>query len=206
MPLIIPPGFAQAVYIFSWVNDPEPMVVTMGHDVSGYGGDGAQAAEDIAGILFASTLVVSMSDPVAFVGVDLYVGNDGGPPSVYEYALPDPQEGTADGASLPPNSAYLVKKATGAAGRRARGRLYLPGVGEDEVNNNGVVAPSFVTTLQGKLDDWFEGARDGVGSAGPAPMVLLHRSEGAGTEPPPTVITGLQLQSQIATQRRRLRP
>ena len=206
MPLIIPPGFAQAVYVFEWTGDSEEMVITMGHDVSDAAGDYQQAADVLYGNLASSGLVTALADVVGFIGVNLYVGQDGGPTLVYE-SFPGTTQGTADGTALPSNTAYLIRKRTGAAGRRGRGRVYVPGCGEGQVDNLGMVDATHLGVLQDAADTWW-----GYCNVDPEvpglpllPMVILHRSEGAGVEPAPTPITSLQVDNMVATQRQRLR-
>lgn len=207
MPLIIPPGFAQAVYILSCEGDSENMVTTMGHDVSAYAGDFQQAATDLA-LLFgrAGGPVEAMSDTYSLIGLDLYVGNDAeAPPSIYEADI-SPVNGLANSSALPPNSAVLIRKQTGLAGRRGRGRMYVPGVLEGSVDNVGLLTSTYRGSLQTAYDLWLTGLEEGVSSILPMPPVVLHRSEGAGVEPAPTPVTSLTVETKIATQRRRLRP
>jgi hypothetical protein len=106
---------------------------------------------------------------------------------------------TASSKSNPasPSTSLLVKKVTELAGRANRGRFYFPGLLDDaDVEDDGTVNPSTVTAFQGVMDNF-------VGDLAIAglPMAILHR-DGAAT---PTIVTGLQVESQVATQRRRNR-
>ncbi len=203
MPLIIPPGFGQAVYEISLTNDDEIMVVTMGHNLSAWGGSFQDAAEDLFAA-FKANMAPQLGNDYFAEGVTLYVGQDGGPPLVFQ-STGARQAGSSSMNTLPQNSAYLIRKRTGAAGRRGRGRIYLPGVPEAAVSNTGVLVASQITAVQAAATGWFsELTAPTFGLA--SPPVVLHRSEGIGVEPPPTVITSFSVAAQIATQRRRLRP
>lgn len=204
MALIIPVGFVQAVYEMALVGDDEPIVTTMGHAVpEGLGGDYELMANDLRGI-FISSVGQNISDEYTLTGVTLYVGQDGGPPAVYESTDPPGSLGGA-GDPLPQNCAVLMRKRTSASGRRGRGRCYLPGIAEDVVEPNGEIGGPTVTSWQNRANAWFTALTEpGVGLPAYEPY-LLHRSEGMGTEPPPTPITTFVIDSRIATQRRRLR-
>lgn len=204
MALIIPVGFGQAVYELALTGDAEPVVTTMGHDLSNVvGGD----YEEIANRLFdgfGQEMMGAISDQYSLTGVSLYVGQDGGPPAVF-FGTDTAVVGGDAGLPLPQNCAALVRKRTGAAGRRGRGRMYLPGVRENVVNAIGVMDSTYVTAWQTSIDGWFD-LLNGVPAGSVAyPPVILHRSEGIGEEPPPTPVTALVLDDVIATQRRRLR-
>jgi hypothetical protein len=204
MALIIPVGFGQAVYEMRLTGDSEPIVVTMGHDLDNALGD----YEDAASVLyqyFTSYMCFELSNQYTVTAVSLYVGQDGGPPALFEFAPSSPVVGPSTGTPLPQNCAVLVRKRTSSAGRRGRGRIYMPGIAESEVNPAGVIGTTTRNNWQTAAENWFEACRDGADTFVAYPMVVLHRSEGAGVEPPPTVITALEVDTVIATQRRRLR-
>jgi hypothetical protein len=83
--------------------------------------------------------------------------------------------------------------------------MYIPGVREGDVDELGNVLSSSLTLWQDQFDGWYEYLTAGV-AARLYPPVVLHRSEGIGTEPPPTPVTVYQVDDRVATQRRRLRP
>lgn len=105
--------------------------------------------------------------------------------------------GTKPGNALPSNCAILVRKRTGAGGKQNRGRFFLPPawIGEDAVDPDGTIVGS-TADLVDHLDQLLSDMTD-VG----LPARLLHTD----SEMTPTPITSLQLQTKIATQRRRLR-
>ncbi len=203
MALIIPTGFAQAVYEITLLNDPQPMVVTLGHDVSAIVGT-MQTAAELLHTRFQDTIRTEMGNDYRFEGVSLYVGQGVGPPLVFESTQVG-ANGLGGASSLPQNCAHLVRKRTSAAGRRGRGRLYLPGVNESSVNNIGVMDNVFFTAIQNKLNSWYA-ALTAPTTGVALPPVILHRAEGIGVEPAPTPVTVFSLSSTVATQRRRLRP
>jgi hypothetical protein len=204
MPLIIPVGFGQAVYTFSLLGDDEPVVCTLGHDLTEAGSNYESAANDLLDMA-GLNMMDQITSHYTLQSVTLYVGQDGGPPAIYESSDTGHQGGAVQ-APLPQNCAQLVRKRTGAAGRRGRGRMYWPGIIEGNVSETGVIASGYLADLQSNANAWHAALLAGLGGVGPAlPPVILHRSEGIGTEPPPTPVTSFQVDNVIATQRQRLR-
>lgn len=203
MALIIPPGFAQAVYIHQLAGDNEPIVTTCGHDIGDFVGTPQELANRLHSNWKTEPLVL-MSNQYTSVGVDVYIGQDGGPPLVANSTTVS-ATGGATGGPLPQNCAALVRKRTGAAGRRGRGRMYWPGVAEGDVGPTGVLTEALRTSLQNRYAAWLALLVASPAGSGPVPPVILHRAEGTGVEPPPTVITAFQVDTRVATQRRRLR-
>ena len=198
-PLVIPPGYAQFNARFSLTGDPEEMVTTCGAELSGSFTANEYATAWAGGILELIDSGANMLDEYTFVGVDAYIGQDGGPPLVGVYNTP--QAGLATtGGPVPQNSAFLVRKSTALAGRRNMGRFYFPPLFavETEVSPNGVLSPAAVTAIQGWLDGWFTFLTAVESVTVP---VLFHSA--APTTPTP--ITGFVLDSLLATQRQRLR-
>jgi hypothetical protein len=99
------------------------------------------------------------------------------------------------GAAMTPQVAYLARKSTALAGRKNRGRMYLPGVTETEVDGAGLVSAAF----QGDMNTAFAALITSWAGNDLTP-VILHNSLEA-----PTAIDQLTLESVVATQRRRLR-
>jgi hypothetical protein len=96
----------------------------------------------------------------------------------------------------PPQVQHLTKKLTGIAGRAFRGRYYIPDVREDKVNGDGVL-----DATEGALMLSLGAAVFSASSANVqwGDLVILHPSGG----PAPTVVTTLQNELKVATQRRR---
>lgn len=195
--MLIPVSYLLAAYRFKIGTDPEEMVTTCGHFST------VDDATTQANALFDAwrdeVFPVWAGADVTFVGVTVQEGTQTsglGPYIVGQSTLP-PQVSVGVGALVPQNTAVLVTKLTNTAGRRGRGRMYVPGTAtEDAVNNVGTLTPTAVSTRQTEINDWF--AR--LVAEGHTPVVL-HAT------PPPTgtPITGFVVQSMVATQRRRLR-
>lgn len=195
MPLLIPPGFGQIIYRFSLTDDPEEMIVTLGVDVA-FGAGTPQAKVDEKADAFvtgftAAGLYVGWS----FLGCILRTDNTGGSSAIFE--APRNLAGTAVGETPPQNCTVLVRKNTAAAGRRNRGRMYLPpfGLAEGDVSKSGMITPALVVDIQAQVEAGFPGDD----------FVVLHDSVGVTPAPAPTPITGFVVDNRIATQRRRLR-
>jgi hypothetical protein len=204
MALIIPPGFAQIVFSLSLEGDSELMVTTLGVELDT--GSGANV-DDIANDMFTAfnvNIMPMLPTTYWLEFVTAYVGQDGPGPLIVE-STSARDNGGASGEAVPPNTAWLVRKRTDLAGRRGRGRMYIPGVLEGSVDRVGVVGDTAQGNWQAALDSFYEDLTSAVG-ARYYPPVVLHRSEGAGVEPAPTPITTLVIDSKVATQRRRLRP
>lgn len=107
--------------------------------------------------------------------------------------------GTASATFQPPQVCALAKLTTGFPGRAFRGRFYIPNVLSDgDVDEGGQIASLKLGALEDALSALFL-ATDVAGGA----LVILHTFEGTAVEP--TFVTGGQMQSLVATQRRRLR-
>lgn len=201
MATIIPVDYCQANVVISLNSDDEPMICTFGvHAV-----DETNINSDLADDLmteFGAAFAGLVAEGYFLEQVVLYGFNGLGPSEVHISTLARIPF-TREVSPLPNNCAYLIRKRTDAAGRRGRGRFYLPGVAEANVSPTGVLdgvllpeantaAAAFLTGVQALTS-----VQD---------MVVLHRSEGLGTEPAPTPVTSLVADTRIATQRRRLRP
>lgn len=99
----------------------------------------------------------------------------------------------------PPNCALLVRKITGRAGRKERGRMYWPliSVLDADVDDSGQIDPGVLAVIAGNIGD-FKTQLDG--SPFVDQIVLLHESN----EVPTDVITW-GVEALLGTQRRRLR-
>lgn len=130
----------------------------------------------------------------SFVGADATYVNELGPQMLSAAAN---VSGTKSGEPVPPNCAFLATKRTARGGRRGRGRFFLPPVWvpEHEINAAGVISSGQVTIVQLLLEGLIAEM-----SAQDIPAVLLHSDGGT-----PDEITGVTVQSRLATQRRRLR-
>lgn len=206
MALIIPPGFGQAVYEHSFEGDSEPMVVTFGHDISEWGGDEQSCVNNLFGA-WATFVCPVLTNAMALQRVTLYVGSDGPEHDVFDSENAEPAPGTVNAQATIPNTAMLVRKRTDLAGRRGRGRIYLPGIRSDALTEPGLWTSTILGNVNDAFADWLDDLITAPGAeAFPTPPVILHRSEGEGVEPAPTPIAVLVAEERAATQRKRLRP
>ncbi len=150
---------------------------------------------------FANTLGISLTNQYKQASVTLRVGSgSAAPDAVYQATSTFVGPGTS--APLPQNCAYLIHKRTGLAGRRNRGRLYLPGPGEDAVDAVGGISSANVAAVQTRATDWLASVNTLVGVT---TMYILHQGPAGAPAPSPTAISQLQVDPRIATQRTRLR-
>jgi hypothetical protein len=180
-----PAGFAQVNISYNQELLGQVAEVTFGLDATAFDTALANAILDAWQTQFAPVCFnghtigpceIRTSDNLVFTSSDPAVGGTGGSP----------------GASS--QVAYLIRKITNLGGRRNRGRWFLPGVVEGEVNSGGFLDSGIVVALETACDDFAAalGLLD-------ATVYLLHSDGG-----PPTEVTSYQVAPQVATQRRRL--
>lgn len=197
--MIIPVNWANWITQYTFVGDAEPMITTMGVNVSTWGGDYDGGLEWLSDLWLAA-LVGSTSDDVTVGPYSLAVGQDGGDPVTYAYE--DSNAGSEPSFPMWPNTAILVRKQTASGGRRNRGRLYIPGAAiRSAISVAGVIDSIFLADFNTNLATFLTTVNAGTGF-NPTQLGVLH------SEPPsaPAVITALIAQPKVATQRRRLRP
>lgn len=197
MTLVIPQFYANAIFRFALAGDAEEMISTIGIDNTGVA-EGQAVADQLRDEFIAAFPANVISVGYTFKGVRLYVG-PGPNHAVFESTGAD-HVGTNVSPAMPQNVAFLVSKKTASAGRRFRGRMFLPPflIGEDSVSTIGKLAPAQVTALQDRIDAWLMDPPT-------YPKVLLHDDASLSPLPPPTPITQLVLSDTVATTRRRLR-
>lgn len=192
----IPPGFAETWCRFDLPGDAEPMFISLGLDLAS-GETPSLATTNNFDSVWQTNLdnVLSSSYSVG-PGFTLW-GQDGG--DIRIDATNTPEQGDQAGNPLPPNCAVLVQKRTALGGRRNRGRFYVPGIPEGNVDEVGTIAGATLSTWQTIVNDILSTF---VALLTVDACVLLHN-----TAPfAPTPITDLEVAAKIATQRRRLRP
>lgn len=183
----IPTDHAEILMIMQMENDPDPYANTFGVFLDG--GSVADAGS-VAAVAWETNVMPVLSEDVELVGVVVRDG-DG---NVAE--LTRSEVGGVNVGSVPGNGAVLVRKLTAVAGRKNRGRFFVPGLREDEVNGAGVITPTTTNVIQGGFLDWLADMTTGLFLP-----VILHTLN----TDPPTLITGVSTQALMATQRRRLR-
>jgi len=204
MTLVIPLGFAEVSVEMRNDADPEPWYITFGIDITEAGGDTDLMHETVSAALIAG-IQPSLSTSTTITGAKYRIGQASGPPLAVDYSLS--LDGASSAQRLPQNCALLVRKQTLRAGRPGKGRFFVPSVPEGSVSEIGVLETDYKNTMQAQMGDMWTiltyGPEDPpVGP--PCPMVLLHNSGTPGGVDP-DLVTSLQVQSVIATQRRRLR-
>jgi len=192
----IPPGFAEAWIQYNTTGDNEPMFTAIGIDLT-TGVGATQSDGDAILAAFTSPLRPAIASDYTIGPGHIIFGNDGGDIRIDGSAAP--LAGTGGTNGLPPNCAALVRKLTGAGGRRGRGRMYCPGLVEANVVSNGQMQSTYVTQWN---SSWLNAQTAVIALPQVDNLVLFHE-----TAPfTPTLIVSLICQSFIATQRRRLRP
>lgn len=113
-------------------------------------------------------------------------------------AIGPPVQGGGSGTMCPPNTAGLVKLATSGSRSQRSGRMFLPGIDEDQVDAAGNMTSGLVGDLQTAMDAFW----DELTGINIIPVVNSKTSE---TTYAPATVTGMIVQEKVATQRRRLR-
>jgi hypothetical protein len=106
--------------------------------------------------------------------------------------------GSATGISAP-QVAQIVKKSSDFLGRAFRGRVYVPGVPEADVNDSGDLTSTRIAAIN---TDMAALLADVNGDTAVDNMVILH-SQGSGNTP--TIIRSLTCQAKVGTIRHRVR-
>ena len=192
--MLIPEGFAQINILMGGVALPTGAQVTFGVDHTGDAGNPDAVATEIA-TRWELDVMPILSQDVELQEVRVKFGpNDVGP--IGQFA------GTAVGglnsAAIEPNSTILVRKLTAFGGRTGRGRMYVPGLGDLQVDSAGNILSSPLSIAQAAFTDLLTSL-----DAGGLPMFLLHDEDSPVSTP--LEVTSLSVDTKIATQRRRLR-
>lgn len=200
MALVIPPGYGQAAMIHTSAEGTAPFVCTLGVDISGYGGDWVQAAND-AFSCWAGEIMPIMDSNLTLSRVSLAIGADGPSGSVDSTAAAVNGGRSIEG--LPWSCSAIANKQTAEIGRRGRGRMYIPGVvAPSEIGQSGAISNTRRTAIVSALNDYYSALVIGVGAPPrPLPPVLLHASGSS----VPTEITSFGLAPLVGWIRKRIR-
>lgn len=201
MTLIIPDGYGHVIHSMSLTGDAERIAITYGVSFETSGTDTHQEAVDALRLAFVTELGGTIATGYQHVQTELIVGAALQTDHAI-YLNTNPATFTGTNAPLPQNCALLAHKRSAQSGRRHRGRFYVPGINEAEVNQAGVCSTALLNLYSARLTAFLTGVRN---SAKIADMVILHTLTGVGSVPAPTVVTSLIPDTVIATQRRRLR-
>jgi hypothetical protein len=195
--VVIPVDFGLASWSTVTPLDPEPMVWTLGLDLTGAAD--IPSVPDLMEDVWTANLLALTSSVVDLVETRVKMGPVAtGPTFISTWAI----SGTATGSLLPPNCAVLAKKVTALGGRENQGRAYLPGITSfaASLDTSGTFSAANALTITNAMNQLRDDLIADV-TIGPAFPVILHSSAS-----PPTQITEWAVSNKLATQRRRLRP
>lgn len=217
----LPQDTAELWLEFTTPTDPESMFCGLG--IGGFDDDlhGLPVDVDFPSV---GALIAALGDIQTAIAAGISADYDTGPGYVLvggddepsRYDATESFAGGLVGDAAPSNCALLLKKYTTRAGRRGRGRMYVPGIPEALVEPGGQVDSAHLAfwnttilpTVLGFVTDLGSGFTDGE----IAPVLLhdlLRDPETGDPIPgsglPPDRMVALQPDGRIATQRRRLR-
>lgn len=196
MSIIIPPGFAHIDMSFRHASYQRDAHVTMGVEIDSFPGAGAVAEEVLDA--WMDTLNIRLDSNVTLRQVEATIGQDGGDPLV-GIAI-NSTVGGASGNSVSPGQAVGIRKNSLLGGRRNSGRMFLPWfLPENNVDEVGIINPTTLDAIQVQATAFWAALVSAVSLSG---MVILHRTGGSSV-PPPTVVTSLQVDNVVSSQRRR---
>jgi hypothetical protein len=191
---VIPSGYAQINWQFTGTSCPLGADVTLGVDVSSYAGTAQDAANDARDIWVAEMLPQQVST-VTLSNTHVKFGPNATGPAA------DAGSSNVGGGGNPgiaPQVAALVHKTTLFGGHAGRGRMFVPGLMESDVNNAGVLDSGTLGAWQGNVDSLLSE----LATALLIPVVLHSAASPLST---PSTITSLDVDTKVSTQRRRLR-
>jgi len=192
--VLIPDGYAQLNFLFSGSALPYPAEVTLGVGVAEFPGGPEVAAEE-AGDIWAARISPQQNESTILTGVLCKFGpNSTGPAA----EVANGTVGTLGGSGVVPNTSVLIKKITSTGGRQGQGRMFMPGYVEEKILSNGLITGANLTALQTAFDNFHAD----LIAADLIPVLLS--AEGS-PNPVPRTVSGFQVQSLVATQRRRMR-
>lgn len=199
MPLIVPPGFGLAAFVFTSTSGTPPIVTTLGVDLGDVGGAFVEAA-DLLHAAYAVNIGPETDNSLTLDHVNLQVGDDGPGGSVDSAVGPSAM--TRSGTGPPVSMSVIVRKITNDLGRRGRGRMFLPGLlTTTNVDENGIVASGRRTEIITAVGAFLSDISDVGATPGPCPPVLLHSSAPAD----PTPVVNIAVSAQVGWIRGRIR-
>lgn len=221
MPLTVPVGTGQVSWEFLYGLDPDHHFVTFA--IGPGGGLGPTHVQRLSDA-WRLAMMPQLSSSLGLVNTILRVRQDDGTDLIHTFPIATAGGGLAL-APTPSNTAILVQKVTTRGGRRGKGRMYVPGCPEANVDQDGFLTVAYRASLQTAVNNLLDRltAPAGGGTAGdPVAPRLLHNSSTqttvqtsptarivtttiTGPGPAPDAITGFLIAPQVATQRRRMR-
>lgn len=188
--MIVPPGF---IAVFARFTNQS------GHaceNVMGYSHTGTwnQTETDSVSDALAAPYKAQLGTGSRYNGVHILVGNDG-PLGEFDSAT-TAGGGTRSGDLVSPQVQGLLKKSTAFAGRKNRGRMFIPDMSEAQVDNGGLINSGGQALLQDIANAWRIAVPAASGLI--TDPVILHTDATA-----PTVITAMLAEARVATLRNR---
>lgn len=204
MPLEIPEDMGVAKLRWRANGDSQEMISTIGF-ARELGASAYECAIEIGSAWTRNWPAAGLSNNWTFAGCDVAVG----PPGEAEVGMINTNTaGTGGFATLPTNCALLITKITAQAGKGGRGRMFIPPgyLSEGEVDANGFLSGPALAGYTANATAFFEEAGSGS-SPSILSWMLFHNETGTvgGGGSLPDAITALSVQTQIATQRQRMR-
>ena len=197
--LEIPVGFGLWTFHMQHAGISHTALVTMGFEIAA--DPYTQAQNDSALVEFRDALAPLYDSEVTFTRLTTLVGNDG---PLIRFESAGSQAGTRTTQTItPPQTTYLLRKVTGFAGRRFRGRMYLPFVSELGTEQTGQLTTAEQVLLNTAAAALQVGLLDPATNA--STLRLLHSESTLSATPAPTEIEDILATNFVATQRRRLR-
>lgn len=191
--MIIPTGYAQVNYVFSGPALPRGAQVT--HGVQLVSGSPLVTPSDVA--VFAATNWASTLGGQQISGVTLKeVRVKFGPNATGGDAVASPNtQGALNATGEAPQVAVLLRKRSAQGGRSGRGRMFVPGAPESQVQDGNLNTGAMAAWTQ-EAGDFLQGW-----NTQQTPVVILHSVSTAG----PVIVTSMGAEQVVATQRRRIR-
>lgn len=198
MPLVIPDGFVNAIITISNSSAGISAKSTISQAFNSQNQWTQATAGRIANI-FRDALAPCL-DNGFLIGPCRFVYGKAGSDEVWEDT--GTEAGTRGAQTYgPPANAFVVSKVSGLAGVRNRGRLYMPGVADNDVGEDGIVQGATVNLLQAAFDDLFS---DLEADADIQALDILHDSSTPGSQNP-TQQVGYVVRNVVGTMRPRQR-
>lgn len=201
---VIPVGSGDATFVLQRTGATRPDAITLSVDPTG-GLD--QALANSLFDSFATNVIGSLSQAYTLQKVH-FLGQVDAANMVAFDSTNTPVTGTRTATNItalgPPHLAFLIRKRTGFAGKRQRGRFYFPGVAEAEVDSEGKISGTIVSSMQAAFSQWFT-ALNGFAKPMLAHTCFFEEDQPPCIPPAWTPIVSFEVDDVVATQRRRLK-
>lgn len=190
----IPPSFSNITFVIQRTGDVDPYTTSFG---CSFGGAFDTAQADNLAVSLRTAALPNLSTADTLTSIDFDYNEISG---VLTYSSVQGQIGTGNPGSSthPQNVAALFQKRTAFPGRRGRGRMYWPYVGDSDADAVGALTAAAISRYTTMLTAWRTAITTNTAFDLP---VLLHTT----STPDPTPITAFVCAPILATQRRRLR-